>query len=79
MSPFFVLIFTCGYFTCDPPKEIPFDALEPCRKFIEPFLPDDNSGISATCIDRTSGEIIISSSKKWIEKQKRKSTDGERK
>ena len=71
MSPFFALVFTCGYLTCDPPKEIIFPDEASCREFIQPFVLShkENTGVGAACFDRTTGKVIVSS--KQLAKEKK--------
>ena len=61
MSPFFAIIFTCGYFSCDPPKPMDFNSAEACQKFAENFVDSVKNGIAAACFNRETGQLTYSS------------------
>lgn len=70
MTPFFVLIFNCGYLYCDPPKQIDLHDEIACRQFIETFVASTKHGISAACFDRSTGKLLAASRTIYYERQK---------
>jgi hypothetical protein len=61
-APFFVMLFTCGFWNCEVKLTVPYIEQAACERIVDAFR--DSSSQYALCFKRETGEVLRDSRKK---------------